>query len=400
MPHSMRSKARSISALGAVFFAAVGIAACGGGIPGNAVVSVNGVPVTKSTFDHWMRIAAISSGTPGSKPVLPVPPSYTACIAHLRATAPKPAKGQSAPSEAQLKAQCKQQYTSYKNTTLGFLIQAEWIIGQADEMKIAVTKQEVEKIFNKLKKQSFPKGESEFQKFLARTGFTASDLELRVKVQSLLAPKIERKVAKEGKTPVSHAEAAKYYEAHKSLYGKPERRNLLILLTKTEAQAKSAKAEIQSGKSFSSVAKAHSIDPASKASGGQLPEVQKGQQEKALSDAVFAAQVKTLSGPVKTPFGYYVFEVTKVLSPTQQPLSKVEASIKQQLGAEHSQKHLSTFVKEFKKRWSAKTECRPQYMVELCKGYKRPAPVTPQTTTPAPTTPKTTSSSTTTSKTK
>ncbi len=65
------------------------------------------------------------------------------------------------------------------------MIQSEWIIGQAEEMNISASNQEVEKEFVKLKKQQFPK-ESEFQKFLRDTGQTTSDLLLRVKVQSVL----------------------------------------------------------------------------------------------------------------------------------------------------------------------------------------------------------------------
>lgn len=404
MPHSMRSPVRSIAALGAVFFAAVGVAACGGGVPGDAVVQINGTPLSKATFAHWMTIAAAAGqATPtGQKPVVPVPPSYTACIAHLKATQPKPAKGQPALSTAQLKSQCEQQYTTYKNTTLGFLIQSSWIIGQAEEMKISVSNREVMKVFNRLKKQSFP-SESEFQKFLARSAQTPSDLMLRVKVQSVLVPKIEKQIQKEGKKAASSAEAKKYYEAHKSLYGQPERRNLLVVLTKTEAQANSAKKEIESGKSFASVAKAHSIDPISKAKGGSLPEVTKAQEQKALGEAVFSAQTNTLSGPVKTPFGYYVFEVKKVLPATTQPLSKVESGIKQQLAAQNQQKFLQKFINDFKKRWTARTECRPQYMTTFCKGYKAPKPPavpTAPTTPTTPTTPKTSTSSTTTSSSK
>jgi foldase protein PrsA len=398
MPTSMRRVTKSFSALGAVFFAAAGIAACGGGVPGNAVVQVNGNPVTKSTFEHWLGIVASSSAaSTGTKVVVPDPPTYSACIAHLRSTQPKPAKGQTAPSETELKQQCEQQYNTYKNSALSFLIQANWIIGQAEEMKISVSQAEVEKTFNKLKKEQFPK-QVEYEKFLKTTGFTTSDLLLRVKVQSVLSPKIEQKVTKEAKKDVAKSEAEKYFNEHKTLYGQPERRNLLIVLTKTEAQANSAKKEIESGKSFASVAKAHSIDPVSKAKGGELAGVEKGQEEKALSEAVFSAKLHTLSGPVKTPFGYYVFEVTKVLPASQQAFSKVESSIKQQLGAERQQKALAAFVKEFKKRWQAKTECKPEFMVELCNGYKAPKTATP--TTPGTTVPSSKVSSSTSSKTK
>ena len=335
---------RRISALGAIALAAVGLAACGGGVPNDAVVQVNGNPVTKSTFDHWLNIvASSSSANTGTKAVVPDPPSYSACIAHLRSTQPKPAKGATAPSETQLKAQCEQQYTSYKTSALNFLIQANWIIGQAEEMNISASTQEVEKAFNKLKKEQFPKP-AEYEKFLKDTGFTTSDLLLRVKVQSVLSPKIEQKVTKEAKN-VTKARAEKYYNEHKSLYGQPEHRIALVVLTKTEAQAKSAKSEIQSGKSFASVAKARSIDPVSKAKGGELevaktkpqvrgafsaPEAETA-NERIFRGAVFASKMGVLRGPVKAPAGYYIFEAKKALTGTQEPFSKVESSIKQQL---------------------------------------------------------------------
>ena len=38
----------------------------------------------------------------------------------------------------------------------------------------------------------------------------------------------------------------------------------------------------------------------------------KGQQEKALDDAIFKADKGKIEGPVKTQFGCYVFEVDKI----------------------------------------------------------------------------------------
>ena len=52
MPRALRI----IPALGAVLFALVGLSACGG-IPGDAVVSVDGNSITKDTFNHWMSVA-------------------------------------------------------------------------------------------------------------------------------------------------------------------------------------------------------------------------------------------------------------------------------------------------------------------------------------------------------
>lgn len=387
-----------MTALGAVLLAGGTLAACGG-IPGDAVVSVNGKAITNETFNHWMAIAASSSspaaGKTASKPAVPDPPTYSKCIAHLQATAPKPAKGQPKPTEAMLKTQCEQQFTALKQEVLGFLISANWVLGEAEEQGVKVSDAEVKKQFNTIKNQQFPK-EAGFQKFLANTGQTVSDLLLRVKL-NLLSSKIQQKITKKGGKKPTQKEVTAYYEQHKQQFGQPERRNILLILTKTQGQAEKAKQEVASGKSFASVAKKSSIDPVSKSSGGMLNGVAKGQEEKTLDEAIFKAKTNALSGPIKTPFGYYVFEVKKTLPPSQQTLAQVKSSIEQQLTAQKQQKTLSEFVKEFRKKWTGRTECRSQYMVKDCKGYKEPkTPSVPSTATPTPQT-STPSTSTTTS---
>ena len=386
-----------IASLGAAVLVALGLAACGGGIAGNAVVSVNGASITKSTFNHWMSVAAASGATTaGEKPTVPVPPNYTACIAHLAATAPKPAKGQKAPTNATLKSECAQQYKSLQTEVLGFLISSAWVVGEGEHLGVKVTDKEVKKQFEKIKTQQFPKA-AEFEKFLKSSGQTVSDLLLRVKLNTL-SSKIQQKIVKQ-KSTITHAQIVKYYNKNTSRYGTPEKRNLLIILTKKEPEAKKAKQEIQSGKSFESIAKKRSIDPTSKSSGGKLEGVVKGQETKSLDTAIFSAKKGVLSGPVKTPFGYYVFEVQSTTPASKQSLKQVESTIKSQLQSEGEQKALSTFIKEFKKKWMAKTECRTGYVVADCKGYKAPkttstaAPVTPtpQTTTVAPKSTKTSS---------
>jgi foldase protein PrsA len=386
---------RFIPALGAVFFASLALSACGGGIPGDAVVQVGGNSITKTTFEHWMGVAASSStgATTGAKPAVPVPPSYTACISYQKSIAPKPAKGQAAPTEASLKTQCETQYNSLKTEVLGFLISSEWVIGEGSSLGVKVSDKEVKKEFEKIKTQQFPKP-AEFEKFLATSGQTVSDLLLRVKL-NMLSQKIQKKVA-QGKGTPTKAEIAKYYKENQSRYGTPEKRAVEIILTKTEAASKSAKKEVESGKSFASVAKSKSIDPTSKAKGGLLPEVTKGEEEKALDTAIFSASKNVLSGPVKTPFGYYIFEVKSSTPGTTQTLAQAESSIKQQLTATQQQTALSTFVKNFKKKWMGKTECRSQYMAADCKGYKAPktpaglstgaGTAAPQTSTPPQTT--------------
>jgi parvulin-like peptidyl-prolyl isomerase len=372
---------RITAALGAVLFALVGLAACGG-IPGDAVVSVDGKSITKDTFNHWMSVAAASSSaSAGSKSVVPDPPNYTACIARTAAQS-KATKGAKTPSQKELKTQCETQYKSLQQEVLGFLISSSWVLGEANSLGVKVSDKEAKKQFEKIKSQQFPKP-NEFQKFLSTSGQTVSDLLLRVKL-NLLSSKIQQKIVKE-KSKVTQAQIAKYFKENPKRFGVAEKRDLLIILTKTEADAKKAKQEVESGKSFESVAKKVSIDPTTKAVGGKLPGVVKGQEEKALDAAVFSAQKGVLTGPIKTPFGYYIFEVQKIRPGSQQTLKQAEASIKSQLTATQQQKALSSFVKEFKKKWMDKTECRAGFVVADCKSYK--APKTTSTSSPAATTP-------------
>jgi foldase protein PrsA len=348
----------------------VAIAGCNGGIPGDSVATVGGNPITKTTFNHWLSVAAASSKTSATaKVVVPEPPSYTACIANLTATTPKPPKGQKGPTTKQFKTQCETQYKALKTEVLNFLLGLEWVLGEAPSHGIKMSDAEVKKQFVKISGQQFP-SKAEFEKFLSTSGQTVSDLLLRVKY-NLISQKLQAKVLKSAGN-VTEAKVQKYYNEHKSNYGTPEKRKVEIILTKTEAAAASAKKEVQSGKSFARVAKKVSTDPTSKGKGGLLPEVIKGEREKALDTALFSAKTNTLSGPIKTPFGYYIFEVLGRTPGNQQTFAQAKSAIKQQLNSTGQQTAFAAFVKEFKKKWKAKTDCRPEFVVEDCKQYKAP----------------------------
>ena len=373
----MASPRRIISALGAFFVLSLLLAACGG-VPGNGVARVNDTVIKKSSFDHWLAVAALSSQTPGSTGGATVPdaPKYTKCIATKRAQQPKPSAGQPQQTDAQLKAACDQDYKSLQQQVMQFLISAQWIQGEAQDLGIKVSDKDVQKEFQKQKTQSFPK-ETDYQAFLKSSGMSQKDILLRVKLD-LLSNKIRDKVTK-GKGKVTEAQVAAYYNSNKSRFGQPQRRALLVVLTKDQATANKAKSALASGQSFASVAKKYSIDDASKAKGGALT-VSKGQQEAALDTAVFAAKPGVVVGPVKTQFGYYVFKVTKNTPGTQQTLDQARASIQSLLKTQNQQKALQDFVKKFQKKWKGRTDCRKGYVVQTCNN----APKQSTTSTAAP----------------
>jgi parvulin-like peptidyl-prolyl isomerase len=344
------------------------VAAGCGGVPGDSVATVDGASIDKAQFTHWMNVAAKTSG---QSTAVPDPPDYTACIAAKRKTAPKPGKGKPKTTDEQLKTQCKQQYEGLRNQVLQLLFQFKWIQGEADDLGIKITDADVKKSFDQQKKQSFPK-EADFQKFLKTSGYTNADLVQRVKFD-LQLNKIRDKITK-GKDKVSNAQIADYYNKNKARFAQPEQRELRIVLTKDKAKADQAKKALESGDSWKEVAKKYSIDTQSKTQGGKLPPVSKGQQEKALDDAIFNAKKNELTGPVKTQFGYYDFIVNKVTPASQQTLQQATPTIKQLLAAQNQQKALDAFAKKFRDKWKGKTECRDGYKTPDCKNGPKATP--------------------------
>jgi len=202
---------------------------------------------------------------------------------------------------------------------------------------------------------------------------------LRVR-NDLLSNKIRDKVIK-GKDNVSDAQIQAFYDKNKARFAQPEKRDLRVVLTKDKAKAQAALAALKSGQSWKSVAKKYSIDDTSKANGGKLPAQAKGTLDKQLDDAVFKASKGKLTGPVKTQYGYYDFVVEKITPASQQSLDQAKTTIKQTLASQNQQKALDSFVKSFRKRWKAKTDCQDGYRTQDCKNAPKATP-TPTATAP------------------
>ena len=365
----MTKAVRILLAMAALMAPAALVAGCGG-VPGNAVAEVDGEAIEKSSYDHWLQVAARSSGQ-GAAAKAPVPPDFTACVAQKRKTTPKPAKGQPKVTDQQLKTQCKQEYEQLRDQVLQLLISFQWLEGEAAEQDIKVTDAEVKKAFDQQKKQSFPK-DADYKKFLKDSGQTEADLLLQVKAD-LLASKIRDKVVK-GKDKVSDAQIQDFYNKNKERFAQPERRDIRVVLTKGAAKADQAKQAIKDGQSFKAAAKKYSIDEASKAQGGKLPAQAEGTLEKQLDEAVFKAKKGQLTGPVKTQFGYYVFEVTKITPASQQTLAQAKETIRQTLQSQNQQKALESFSKDYSERWKEKTDCREGYVIQQCKQGPKATP--------------------------
>jgi len=273
-------------------------------------------------------------------------------------------KGQQKPSDDALKKQCKSEYDTLKREVMQFLIQGEWVQQEAEKRGVKIKDAELQKALEDQKKQVFP-NDKQYQQFLKTSGMTEKDVLFRVKLNEL-QQRLTQKVTQDAKN-VSDSDIQAYYAKNKKKFAQPERRDLRVVLTKTQAKAQQAKKELASGQPFKKVVKKYSIDEASKSQAGLLPAVSEGQQEKAFDTAIFAAPKNKIEGPVKTQFGWYVFKVQKVTKASQQTLEESKDTIKNLLRSQRQQKALDAFVKSFREDYKDKTNCADDYRVVECK---------------------------------
>ena len=358
-----RAFTHSLLALAAAALGLLALAGCGNSVPAGAVAKVGDSTITQDEFDKWMTIAVKGqSQQQGGQAAVPEPPDFEKCVA-AKSKTPVP-KGQKEPTDEALKKQCKSEYDQLKQDVMQFLIQGEWVQQEAEARDIKVKPAELQKALEDQKKQVFP-NDKQYQQFLKTSGMTEDDVLFRVKLNEL-QQRLTQKVTQEA-TKVSDEDISAYYDKNKKRFAQPERRDLRVVLTKTEAKANQAKKALDSGDSFKQVVKKYSIDEASKSQGGLLPAVSEGQQEKAFDTAIFDAKKGQIEGPVKTQFGWYVFKVEKVTEASQQTLDESKDTIKNLLRSQRQQKALDEFIKEFRNDYKDQTDCADDYRVAECK---------------------------------
>ena len=339
-----------------------------GGAPTDPVATVDGQVIELQAFEHWMTIAARSTGATNAT-VPDRADDYRRCIATKR-KALSPKQRQKV-TDTRLRTQCDREYAQLRDQVMQLLISFEWIDGEAALRGLTVTDVEVTQSFDKQKRQSFPK-ESEFQEFLKTSGQTVADIYQRVRLD-LLSNKVRDHVVA-GHGQISDQAIEQYYRRHRSSFVEPETRSVRIVLTERKAEAERARAELQRGASWKSVARRYSTDKETKRKGGKLPPLAEGTLENSFEKAVFRARKGRLVGPLRIGSGYYVLTVTKIERERQLSLSEVRETIRQMLESEAQQTALDVFVQDFTVRWRAKTECAEGYLTSDCRNGPTPEP--------------------------
>jgi hypothetical protein len=186
------------------------------------------------------------------------------------------------------------------------------------------------------------------------------------RLSELIYRRLERKAPS-----VTPADVARYYERHKRSFTIPEQRDLHIVRTASAEAANRARREIEGGASFAAVVQKTSLEqPISARDGLLLGLGSNNWPEQPLSNDIFHARLKTLEGPVKISLGYYVFEVLRKHPAHQSTLAEAMPKIRELLHRKSRDQTVSRFILAFRRKWLARTDCRPGYVVKYCRQYK------------------------------
>ena len=264
------------------------------------------------------------------------------------------------------------QYATIVAQLMPQLVEIEIAKAYAEEQGITVTEAEVNKEIESLKdriaQQAQAQGqdvnrEEAFDQALQRVNLTEQQLRQQVREQ-LPIQKVQERVA--GGAGPSQNEVEQFYEQNKAAqFTTPETRcTRHILFNKDQKEkAEEVKKQLQDGGDFAALAKQYSQDPGSAEQGGDLGCIGKGETVPNFEEAVFNANQGEILGPVETEFGYHLIEVTDIREESTQPLSDVEAQIRDQLTSDAQAKEFAAWLQKQKE----------QRNVKYLPGYKPPA---------------------------
>ena len=159
---------------------------------------------------------------------------------------------------------------------------------------------------------------------------------------------------------IDPADVRQAYEANAKQYTTNEERqasHILIAVkpdaTPADKAAAKAKAEMVLEKlrakpdDFAALAKEYSQDPGSAQQGGDLGSFARGSMVKPFEDAVFAAKVGDIVGPVETNFGFHIIKVTGITPGHVQSFDEVKGRIESDLRRQKATQKFAAAAEQF-----------------------------------------------------
>jgi peptidyl-prolyl cis-trans isomerase C len=235
---------------------------------------------------------------------------------------------------------------------LNQLIGYKLLLQESRTRSVTVTEAEVEARFGEVRKQ-FPSDDA-FRKMLESRRMTIQQIRAELRNEMVVKRLLEAEVAP--RAGVGDDEVKAFYDGNPKQFQIADRvraSHILIALPAGASAAAKAEAlskamavlkEARSGRDFAALAREHSQDPGSAASGGDLGFFSPEQMVGPFSDAAFRLAKGGLSDVVETEVGYHIIKVTDRQPGRTVPLEEARPKIEQYLRSVNLEKETQAFI--------------------------------------------------------
>jgi foldase protein PrsA len=251
------------------------------------------------------------------------------------------------------------------------MVETQLVLQYGKAQNITVTDAEIQDQLNQLE-QRFPPGQ--FETILKNQGLTMDDAKTIERVQIIVKKAVDKQVN------ITDAQVADFYAKNKALYNTPEQIRARHILVKTKPEADAVEAQLRAGANFATLAEKVSIDPGSKAQGGELGWFGPTQMVKPFSDAAFAMSVGQISQPVQTPFGWHVIQVEEKRPAHTASLADAAPKVRQMLLQQAEAAQSGTFIESLRQKANIQVyddRFNPLFPPTPAPAAPAPAPATP-----------------------
>jgi hypothetical protein len=264
-------------------------------------------------------------------------------------------------------------YEELKNAAINALLSGVWVRGEAENLSLKFTPKQVEDTQEELKEANWPTKKA-YEEYLETSHLTPKEALEATELQ-ILETAIKKRVEKKTPPP-SEAEIAEYYKTKdRSLFKAPESRGLRLVANPDKTKVEKAMEELEGDHSpanWEKVAKKYSSDSATSSKGGLVSNVVENESlPPALESAIFSEAVGTLSGPFGSGNDWIAFEVIDIKPKRVLTLAEARPMIKATIEEKKPKRHYAKFAHSFQAKWTLRTHCAPDFLVEDCANYKK-----------------------------
>jgi parvulin-like peptidyl-prolyl isomerase len=226
---------------------------------------------------------------------------------------------------------------------------------RADRLGLSVAADELKDAMSRLKDQYGIKSDAEFEESLRKSGMTRADMEARLHDTILMNKVFGRELRQ--RDELTDKELKERYDREKERYRLPERARLREIIvikpgdaSKVEAareRANALTAEARTG-DFAKIATTSS-DAGTKAKGGDLGEVARGELLPDLDKAVFNATAGTVLGPIETKSGWHILKVETRLPSEVPAFESVKDRLRKDASEDTWQRDYKAYIDRLRK---------------------------------------------------